>query len=292
MPRCCHLDFETYSEADLKKVGAYRYANDPSTEILCAAMALDDEEPVAWMHPSFKEPFLNTAMRTAVLEKYWDALEDPEVLIWCHNAMFEMAICQSLLWKTWGIRCPALSRFRCTMSLARRASLPSKLEKLAEVLGLTQQKDTCGKSLIRKFSVMQTARKPTKKHPDGVAPYRILPSDAPELFAEFVEYCRQDVRVEQAVHRKLSYFSDPINDANYSLDAVINARGVTVNLPALRHAQKLIEEETEIVSAEFRALTGFEVTQNARLLEWLHSEGVHLDNLQAETIETFLEEHP
>lgn len=282
MPRHLHLDFETYSEAELKSVGAYRYANDPSTVILCSAMALDDEEPVVWWAD------MDTA--TDCPPQYWDALENPEVLIYCHNAMFEMAICQALLWKTWGIRCPALSRFRCTMSMARRAALPSKLETLAEVLGLQQQKDPKGKKLIKKFSEMQKAKKPTKKkYPQGVPAHRIRPEDDPAAFAEFVEYCRQDVRVEQEVARKLACFDEPINNASYSLDAVINARGVTVNLAALRHAQKLIDEETEVVSRQFLELTGFNPTRGDVFLKWLHSEGVHLDNLQAETIETYLE---
>jgi len=40
-----HLDFETKSRSDLKKVGAYRYACDPSTRILMFAIARGDEEP-------------------------------------------------------------------------------------------------------------------------------------------------------------------------------------------------------------------------------------------------------
>jgi len=282
MPQHLHLDFETFSEIDLKDVGAYRYAFDPSTEILCAAMALDKETPEVW----FAEPSLSS-----MFDPYWDALEDPEVLIYCHNAMFEMAICQALLYKTWGIRCPNLSRFRCTLSLARRAALPGKLEMLAIALGLTNQKDKKGKSLINKFSVMQKGKKPSKKNPEGTEPYRIRPQDDPVAFAEFMDYCRQDVIVEQEIAEKLAYFDDPINNANYSLDARINARGVTVNLQGLENAQKIVEEETELVSARFRELTGFEVTQNARLLEWCRerSHGC-FDNLQAETISTFLEE--
>jgi DNA polymerase len=281
-----HLDFETFSEAELKDVGAYRYAFSEDTEILCAAMALGDEEPVVW-----------TGLATYMAEKgqklgdYWTALEDPSVLIYCHNAMFEMAICQALLQKTWGIPCPDLSRFRCTMSLARRAALPAKLETLAEVLGLKHQKDNRGKALIKKFSVMQSPKKPTKKFPEGQPARRIRPEDEPEAFAEFCDYCRQDVKVEQDVSRKLAYFDSEPNNSNYSLDAIINARGVPVNLSALRHAQKLIEEETEIVSQQFRELVGFEVTQGAKLLEWLKTEGCDLPDLQKETIENFLEKY-
>jgi hypothetical protein len=285
MPRHLHLDFETFSEVDIRDVGAYRYANDPSTEILCAAMAFDDEEPVAW------DCTMTDEWEIDLLQPYFESLCDPNLLIYAHNAMFEAAISQALLHKTWGVPCPDLSRFRCTMSLARRAALPGKLETLAEVLDLPHKKDNRGKALIKKFSVMQPAKKPTKAHPNGLPPRRIRPQDEPEAFREFVEYCRQDVRVEQMVSKRLAYFDEPINNANYSLDAKINARGVPVNLKALRHAQKLIEEETEIVSRQFRELTGFEVTQGAVFLQWLHEQNVHLDNLQAETIETFLKQH-
>lgn len=283
MPRHLHLDFETFSEADLKSVGAYRYAYDPSTEILCAAMALGNESPVAWWQ-GMPDRLIGS------LDPYWDALEDPSVLIYAHNAMFEMAICQALLEKTWNIKCPSLDRFRCTMSLARRAALPARLETLAIALNLTNPKDARGKTLLCKFSVIQPAKKPTKKNPEGLPPRRIHPQDEPAAFAELVEYCRQDVKVEQEVARKLSYFDEPINNSNYSLDARINARGVTVNVGALEHAQKLIEEETALVSAKFKALTGIAVTQNSKILEWVNKWNYFkFENLQAETIDSFLE---
>ena len=284
MPRHLHLDFETFSEQDIKDVGAYRYIFDPSAEILCAAMALDDGEPVAWWQ-GMPDPLHSS------LDPYWDALEDPSILIYAHNAAFEMSVCQALLMKTWNISCPDLSRFRCTMSFARRACLPGSLEKLAETLGLNAKKDNRGKALLKKFSMMQSAKKPTKKNPDGVPVRRILPSDEPEAFMELVEYCRQDVRVEQEVGTQLEYFDEPINNSNYSLDARINSRGVTVNLGALRNAQAIIDEETALVSARFRDLVGFEVTQNARVLEWVNEQGVGFDNLQAETVDSFLEAH-
>jgi hypothetical protein len=39
------LDCETFSECDLKKAGTHAYAEHPSTEIMVAQWALDDEEP-------------------------------------------------------------------------------------------------------------------------------------------------------------------------------------------------------------------------------------------------------
>lgn len=369
MPPHLHLDFESFSEAELSDVGMYRYAQDPSTELLVAGMSLGDEEPVAWWR-GMPDDELDK------LDPYWDALENPEVQIWAHNAQAEYAMSKYLMQKTWGIAPPALSRFRCTMSLARRAALPAKLEKLSAFLADSQQtvnvgratsggvfkglfgntvkektvspqyrehflslkepyaeeiewlrqrmkagyvlscpgcpqgsptchariieqelgvapqsfvKDATGKRLIKKFSMMQPAKKPTKKNPAGVPVRRILPTDDPEDFARFVEYCRQDVRAEQSVARRLAYFGDALNNANYTLHEVINARGVPVNIAALRHAQKLIDEETEIVGAKFKVLTGFEVTQQAKVLAWAQSNGYPAGDLQQATVESFLE---
>lgn len=286
MPQHLHLDYETFSEVDLNDVGAYRYAFDPSTEILCAAMALDNEEPVAW----------SCVDGLADGDKYWDALENPDVLIYAHNAQFEIAISSALIKATWNIEPPDISRWRCSVSIAHRAALPGSLDKLGEVLKLSTQKDKRGKELIKKFSVMQKAdkgTKGTKKKPGRPAmpARRIYPQDDPQAFQQFLEYCKTDVVVERAATKLLWYFDDDLNNRNYTLHETINARGVAVNLDALQHAQKLIDEESELVGKRFRELTGFEFTQNKVLLEWLRSEGCYLDNLQAETIDTCLELH-
>lgn len=292
MSQRLHLDFESFSEAKLDDVGVYRYAFDPSTEILCAAMALDDAPPVVWS-------ILGDTLHSE-LEPYWDALEDPDVLIYAFNAQMEIAMCATLMWKTWGIKTPDIRRFRCAQSIARRAALPAGLDKLGEVLNLTTQKDKRGKALIKKFSIMQKEDKGTKgsKNKPGRPPrpvHRIYPQDDPQAFAEFLEYCKTDVIVERAATKLLAYFDEPINNANYTLHEVINARGVAVNLVALRHAQRLIDEESELVGERFRKLVGFEYTQNKVFLEWVnsfdHMAGMELPNLQAETIDTFLDQY-
>lgn len=281
MPQRLHLDYESFSKAKLDDVGAYRYAFDPSTEILCAGMALNDEPPVCW-HAGLSD------RDVAKLDRHFDALEDPETLIYAFNAQFEIALSSALMEKTFGIKSPDISRFRCAQSIARRACLPAGLDKLGEVLKLSTQKDKEGKKLIKKFCEIQPYKKATKKKPE-VLPHRIYPKDDPAAFEHFCRYCMQDVEAERGATQMLSYFDEPINNANYTLHEKINARGVPVNVAALRHAQKLIDEESELVGKRFRELVGFEFTQNKVLLAWLHGQSCHLDNLQAETIDTFLE---
>jgi DNA polymerase bacteriophage-type len=62
-----HRDFETRSRAVLKTVGALQYAADPSTEILCAAFAVDDE-PVKLWRPGDPVP---TEFMTAAQSRNW-----------------------------------------------------------------------------------------------------------------------------------------------------------------------------------------------------------------------------
>ena len=42
-------DVETRSALDLGIAGAWRYASDPSTEVLCVGFAVDDGEPQIWI---------------------------------------------------------------------------------------------------------------------------------------------------------------------------------------------------------------------------------------------------
>ena len=44
-----HIVFETYSEADIKKVGAASYAAHASTEVICMAYSIGGNTPKLWL---------------------------------------------------------------------------------------------------------------------------------------------------------------------------------------------------------------------------------------------------
>src|SRR6185312_16634793 len=73
-----HLDYETRSEVDLKKCGLHVYAEHPSTEILCAAYALDDEPVRTWRKG---QPIAELAQSINLADT-----------ITAHNAQFERSI--------------------------------------------------------------------------------------------------------------------------------------------------------------------------------------------------------
>lgn len=274
-----HLDFETRSRCDLKKCGAYRYANDPSTEILCMAIAEDGKEP--WIWTKYDPDFMT--MHSGYVGNLLCKVSQPGNLIYAHNAPFERAISDALWEKTTGFKPPHYSQWRCTAAMGRRAALPASLEKLAEVLKLGHQKDPKGKALIRKFSIPQTVGKRKGEF--------IQPEEEPEAFKEFCDYCIQDVKVEQEIHRVLKDFEmDGTPLETFIMDMEINGRGFPVNLDALHKALGIVENESGRLTEEFRALTGCSPNQNAVFLAWLKARGYEGDNLQAETLEETLED--
>jgi DNA polymerase len=244
-----HLDYETRSRADLKTVGAYRYAADQSFEILMAGVSADDSDRVyLWVNPKYETP---------------DMLSDPEALeildeadlIYAHNAPFEIAA-------TWGdhffpLDNPLnLNKWRCTAAMARRAGMPPSLDKCAEALGLTQQKDKKGAALIRKFSI------PNK---DGTFND---PKDFPDEWLAFGEYCKQDVRTEKAIHQKLKAFEltgEPLE--TFLFDLRMNHAGIPVNRKALLNAQKIVTDVQSTVTKQFVELTQLQPTQREKVRE-------------------------
>lgn len=279
-----HIDFETYSGADLRSFGAYRYACDESTEILIMAIAKNDEEPLLWSKLSKCESLLDFGTGAAV-EMLEEAIKS-EAAIYAHNAQFEAAICKYLLEKTFGIKAPKLTQWRCTAAMARRAAIPSSLSGAGEFLDIEETKDKSGAALIRKFSI---PRRPTKKDPR----IRILPEDEPEAFKEFIDYCKQDVMAEKEIHKKISAFEleGAVLDS-FQFDLEMNDRGVPVNVPALKRVNQLINEYTDRLTAEFSEITGFRPTQRAKVLEWSQERGYPFEDLKAAQVDHVLNNGP
>ena len=272
-----HIDYETYSEADLRKVGAYRYAADPSTELLIYAIRKNDGPVfVSDSLDSFGENF-------KAYQLLAEAVYEDDVVIYAHNAQFEAAISKYILQRSFpALRAPALNKWRCTAAMCRRAAIPSSLEKAGEFLGIEHEKDKAGAALIKKFS---KPRKPTLKNPAT----RIYPQDEPIEFKKFGEYCRKDVLAESDIHERLKAFE--LKDdtlASFLFDMKMNDLGVPVNVDALEQTQHMIEQYTEALSEQFKDITGLTPSQTALVLNWLRQRGYPFPNLQAANIDTVL----
>jgi DNA polymerase len=176
------LDFETRSRADLPKTGVSRYAEDESTNILCVAWAVDEEEVQLW-HPGQPPP-----------HELFNLIPDHRLCAW--NAEFEMEIWkvvaqQKLFW-------PQVDhdQWACIMTDAMVLGLPANLEKCSQALGLSGKLKT-GKTLINKLSKPISSGKKKGEFREQ--------TDFPEDYINMYLYCREDVRAERRIFNKIPY---------------------------------------------------------------------------------------
>ena len=123
--------------------------------------------------------------------RLWNAINDPDTLIYAFNANFERLIIKYVM----GLDLP-IERFRCTMVQAYGLCFAGSLADVGEQLGISKAKLTEGKELIKLFC---TPRKPTKKKPWT----RTLPEHEPEKWEAFKSYCIRDVDAEHEVLQKI-----------------------------------------------------------------------------------------
>lgn len=273
-----NLDFETRSRVDLKKCGAFRYADDDSTDILIVALSANGGPRVSWdlRQPVDGSPALQV-LRTAI-EEGW------EIHAW--NAPFEFAVLVYVATRQFGFPAPKPEQMRCSAAMARTAGCPSKLAKAGEFLRLPKQKDTLGDALIQKFCVPE--KDGSFRQPDDPRVFTAggMKMDGPAAFQRFVDYCIRDVEVEMDIANRLSKFAlkgDVLD--SFLMDMRMNARGLPVDVEALKHAHTLMGQHAGRLTAQFRELTGFNPAQNARVKEWLQERGYKGSSLDAESRE-------
>lgn len=256
--RHLHIDIETYCEKDVSDVGVYRYAEDPSFRIILFAYSWD-EGPTYALDTSD-----DTFPGEGIPADAWKALTDPDVQKIAHNANFEF-VCISTYY---GLSLD-LTQWFCTMIGAAYLGLPLGLDKVAQVLGLSEQKDTRGKALISYFC------KPCKPTKSNGGRTRNLPEHAPEKWAAFIEYNGQDVNTEKEIYRYLMGFPglSQTEWGYWVLDQIINGIGISIDRELIESALEANAEFTKGVHDELVNITGIDNPNSlTQLKRWLRQE--------------------
>lgn len=239
------LDFETFSEADLKKVGSYAYAEHPTTEVLICTYAFDDEPVRVWdcTDGSDMPGDLHRALRRLVKPN------SRIKMVWHNGSMFDRRIMKHC----WGFDIP-VSNTIDTMIWAFRHALPGSLDALCEVLGVSADnaKDKRGKALIQRFS------KPTPKN------YKIRRYTAethPDEWALFIKYAVSDITAMREVFHKLPRWGNSeFEDRVLELDQLINDRGFKVDVALAEAAIEAVEKHKAQLQEEAQRKYGGSLT--------------------------------
>ena len=263
------IDIETYSDVDLAKCGVYRYV-EGDFHILLFAYAFDDEEVrVIDLASGEKMPWEILA-----------AIDDPDVIKMAWNAQFERTCIGKYLGRTLDPE-----SWRCSMVWAASLSLPLALKNAALVLKTGEQKDKAGEALIKKFSVprMPTATNPATRH---------YPKDDPAGWAKFKEYCRQDVRTERDIRKRLERFPIPEREWDiYHMDQRINDRGVRIDRDLVEKAIECDLMLSESMTERAYQLTGLENPNSvSQLKTWLEERGIDTPSLGKKDVQALIRE--
>ena len=236
------IDFETRSRCDLPARGVYNYAQDPSTEVLCLSYAFNDEDVVTW-RPG--EPFPH---------RVYDAVQYG-ITIRAHNAAFERLIWTYVLAPDYNLPTPRLEQFYCTAAQARANCGPGSLEDVGRFASADMKKDYRGAQLIRLLSVPQA---------DGT--FR----KDPELLAEMIAYCEQDVRAMRAISKAMRDLSAE-ELADYHTNERINDRGVLVDVDLCKAAVKYASDELVEIEQIVAEVTEGEIqsVRSPKMREWV-----------------------
>jgi DNA polymerase len=261
-----NIDIETYSSIDVKKAGAYKYAQSPDFEVLLFAYSWDGG-PVQ---------IIDLAQGKFLPQELTDALMDPNVIKHAYNAAFEW-YCLNRFWPS------PIEQWRCTQVHGLYCGYTSGLGAVGEALGIPQDKRKLGTggSLIRTFCI---PTKPTKTNGQRT---RTLPHHEPEKWQLFKQYCVGDVAAEMEIQRRLSAFPVPEQEWQlWWLDQRINARGLACDLEMVEGALAIDEQVTSELRAEAVALTGLDNPKSVQQLsKWLEEEtGESVDNLRKDTV--------
>ena len=251
---------------DIGKAGLYRYAQSDDFEILLFAYRYGDESV----------QIVDLAQGEKIPDKIVEDLRNPQIVKHAYNAAFEWYCLNKAGYTT------PLRQWECTMIHGLYCGYTAGLDATGKAIGLPQDKRklATGKALIRYFCV---PCKPTKNN--GRRAWN-LPKHAPEKWELFKEYCKQDVVTESAILKRLEAFPVPEEEEKlWQMDIRMNAFGVKVDTALISGALQINERSTELLENEARKITGLQnPNSSVQLLDWIHNNGVEMDNLQKATV--------
>ena len=283
------IDLETYSDIDITKCGAYKYAESDYFEILLFGVSVNGGPVKVY----------DLACGDTIPEEILAALSDENITKWAFNASFER-ICLSNWLKR---HCPEHFRgysipedpaskyldpssWKCTMIWSAYMGLPLSLEGVGAVLKLQDQKLKEGKDLIRYFC------KPCNPTKANGGRTRNLPQHDSEKWILFKEYNRRDVEVEIAIKQKLARF--PVPDFvwdEYHLDQEINDRGIMIDPEFVSNAIAFDERSRASLMSKMRDITGIDNPNSVQQMkEWLSDRGVEMESLSKKEVAKFVKD--
>ena len=283
------IDLETYSDVDISKCGAYKYAESDNFEILLFGVSVDNGPVTVYDLTAGDE------LPTEILA----ALSDENITKWAFNASFERVCLSNWLrkhrpeyFKSYNKEGDPVhnylnpSSWKCSMVWSAYMGLPLSLEGVGAVLKLQDQKLKEGKDLIKYFCC---PCKPTKSNGGRT---RNLPKHAPDKWETFKAYNKRDVEVELAIKSRLSKF--PVPDSvwdEYHIDQEINDRGILLDINVVENAIAFDEKSKASLMIAMQNITKLDNPNSvAQMKQWLSDNGIEAESLGKKDVASLIKD--
>ena len=281
------IDLETYSDVDIKKCGAYKYAESDNFEILLFGVSVDGSPVKVY----------DLASGDTIPDDILAAISDENVTKWAFNAAFERICLSNWLKRNYpeyftGYSIPEdpaskyldPASWKCTMIWSAYLGLPLSLKGAGAVLGLQEQKLKEGKDLIKYFC---TPCKPTKVNGGRI---RNLPEHDPEKWDLFKSYNQRDVEVEMSIQKRLIKY--PVPDFvwdEYHLDQEINDRGIMLDMDVVNNAIAFDEKSKAALMIQMQTITGLDNPNSVvQMKDWLSENGIEAESLGKKDVKNMI----
>ena len=265
--RYVETDFETASRADLKKIGAWKYAADDSTFMLMLQIKVVIDE-----RPQPTRVLLEKEIH-AIDAELLELANDPTVIFLCHNAGFEQAMWHFHMVP---IGYPPLGpeRWHDTMAVCAMKALPLGLDAAITALELPIQKDMDGHRLML-----------TMCKPDRLGGW----SHHNEFnIARLGEYGARDVEAQLGLYQATKGLG-PSERHTWVLDQKIQQRDILIDIEFVDACMDVLEQVRTPMTERFAELTGLKPTQREKILNWVNDQGVPLGDMRKATLDAILD---
>lgn len=260
-------DFETASRANLQKIGAWKYAFDMTTFILCLSIKVVVDGKPGSSH-SMTEKQLH-----AIDPELLELCKDPAVIFLAHNAGFEQA-----MWAAHMVQMgyPPLppERWHDTMAVAGYRALPLGLDALVTALELPVKKNMEG------HAHMMVMCKPDRQ--DGWSQHNDF------NIKRLQDYCDDDCEAQYGAYVSTGGLG-PAERETWVLDQRISQRGIKIDTEFVHACIDVLNQVRIPMTERFRELTGLNPTQREKVLNWVNDQGIALGDMRKETLNAILD---
>lgn len=223
-----YMDFETYSEEDVRNIGSFKYSKHPTTKMICVAYAV------------YRPEDLNTAevkVYTTIPEELKDLINNEKTALVAFNVGFERNI-----WKN-TLKLPERCRWVDAAKISVALGYGRSLEDAAMQINKKEFKDEKAKVLRERFFY------PPPYLKNGQLPERLRDLKIEEVY----EYCRQDVVAMRTIDKNLE--DNELSKEELEIqevDMYINEKGIKVDTQLAGTLAKIYERQVMGHIEEFK----------------------------------------